>query len=225
MRLNRQIAAQQRQMVLQAGGGGITPQKVLEVTARALAWGDYLVHGFEAEELLPQPVACEPGCHFCCFNQVEVTPPEALLLGHHIENSFSGQERAGLTDRVNKALAHKAGKSKEEIARSRRQSSCPLLHGGLCSVYPARPLMCRAMHSVDARECERSRESQDLRSVPYYAHRDEIYRSVSQGLLAGFGGLGCRVAVLDLARALEDYFRADRAMERWLAGERVFGNQ
>ena len=75
---------------------------------------DHLINYFESANHLPHPIACREGCSFCCFNQVEVTPPEALRIGHYVAQNFSQKDRDGLMKRVNRSLSLKAGKSEKK---------------------------------------------------------------------------------------------------------------
>lgn len=221
--VNKALVAMVRANVRAVLAGGKTPEQALELAASALAWADQLVERFEAENPLPRPLVCQAGCYYCCHNQVELTPPEALLLGHYVEEHFSGAEKADLKVKVAGVLKIKAGKNKAEIARIRQELPCPLLREARCAVYPLRPLLCRAMHSLEAGECEASLKRQDLADSAFYPHRYEIIRSISQGLREGSASLGCQSGALDLAAALHDFFREPDPIKRWIKGEKVFG--
>jgi hypothetical protein len=78
------------------------------------------------------------------------------------------------------------------------------------------------MHALDAGACKKALKTADLSSPPYYAHRQEIFFSISQGLLAGCRAVGCQSAPLGLPLALLDYFTQPVPRERWLQGEEVF---
>lgn len=223
--VNERLAARQQEMVREIIRGSKTADKALELAINALVWADHLVFSFESENPLPHPIACHAGCHFCCFNQIELTPPEALLIGHHVDRHFSQEDKQRLLDHVDLTLIKMSGQSKIELARLRRDLPCPLLKAGRCSVYPVRPLLCRAMHSLNAAQCEQELASPDLTVVAYYAHRDEIIISLAAGLLEGCEALGCQSRPVNLVRALRDFFTQARCLERWLQGEQVFAER
>ncbi len=202
----------------QAAATGL--QNTLELAMSAFYFADHVIKMVEAANTLPQPLACEEGCHFCCCNQVELTPPEAIFLGHYAESHFAEAEKQELSAALQRSLELQAGKSKKDLARAR--PPCPLLKDRKCSAYAARPLVCRAMHSLDAKKCESAYKNRDLTSPPYYAHRHDICFSISQGLLAGCRAGGCQAAPLELAQALLDFLHQPRPVERWLQGEAVF---
>lgn len=220
--LNPSIVELEKAAVCEIIQAGKTADKVLELAFHAFVLAEHLVGLFEAENTLPQPVACKAGCNFCCFNQVEVTPPEALLIGHYVEQHFSAEAKEKLAGRLTESMQLRSGKDKAELAQIRQENPCPLLEDGHCAVYSVRPLVCRAMHSLNAEKCERDMASRRLTAVPYYAHRQEIILSLSAGLQAGCRVIGCQADSLDLSRALQDYAKQDRARERWLRGEKIF---
>lgn len=220
--LDEPLAQQGKEAVIHLIQDGRTPRNALQLAVTAFFWADHLMARLESENPLPRPIVCEPGCAFCCFNQVEVTPPEALVIGDYVEHGFSAPEKAALKENLNRTLRIKAGKSKQEIALLRGELPCPLLRGDRCSVYRVRPLVCRAMHSLDASQCELEFRSNALTGVDHYLHRQEIVASIAQGLLAGCREMGCQSGPLDLSSALGDFFQAPRPLERWIQGELTF---
>lgn len=217
------IAAAAQDNVVSIIGQGRVPERALEIPVSAFFLADHLTRRFEAEAELPYPIACQAGCDSCCHNQVELTPPEALLLGHHIAGNFSEAEKETVLAAVARNLAFTAGKSKVEIAAMRATLPCPLLRGRNCSVYPVRPLVCRAMHALDRERCVVELRTGSLAGSQYYAHRHEIAVSVSAGLREGCKAAGLQSGPLNLTRALHDFFIQEHAVERWINGEEVFG--
>lgn len=216
--INEQLAALVSHNVLEILGTEPTPDRVLVLTRQAHAWADALLARFEADNPLPHPIACRPGCDFCCHNQVEVTPLEALAIGNFIQ-LLPVDERTCLQDRIQTSLASRAGKTRHDIARSRQQFPCPFLSQGLCAIYPVRPLVCRAMHALDAGCCEQALQDENLSPDRYYLHRDEIVRSIIKGLSDGCRAMGCQAAPLDLVQAVRKYLQEPHSvMAGWLHG-------
>ena len=125
--INPELADRVKALMVGTLSAGRNEAAVLALASQALSLADQLINYFETENQLPHPIACREGCKFCCFNQVEVTPPEALHIGHHVAQHCSPEEKAALLGRVNRSLNLKAGKSKKKIARLRHQLPCPLL--------------------------------------------------------------------------------------------------
>ena len=222
-RVHPGIAAAAQDNVVSIIGQGRVPERALEIPLSAFFLADHLTRRFEAEQELPHPVACREECDACCHNRVELTPPEALLIGHHIAGNFSEAEKETVLAAVARNLALTAGKSKAGIAAMRSKLPCPLLRRQNCSVYPVRPLMCRAMHALDRERCLAELRSGSLAGSQYYAHRHEIAVSVSAGLREGCKAAGLQSGPLNLTRALHDFFTQEHAVERWINGEEVFG--
>ncbi len=195
---------------------------VLAAAWEVLLLVDHLLRRFEQEQDLPRPIVCQPGCSFCCYNRVELTPPEALLIGQFLAARFSPEAQNRLHRRVTELANLSAGWSPVQAAARRREHPCPLLDEDRCAVYPVRPLTCRAMHSLDAGQCRTSLESGELLPDRYYQHRHDLAGAVSRGLRAGAAAAGCQAGVLNLVGALQDIFRAAQAPARWAAGERLF---
>jgi Fe-S-cluster containining protein len=223
-RVNPGIAAAARDNVVSIVGQGRVPERALEIPLSAFFLADHLTRRFEAEAELPHPVACQSGCDSCCYNQVELTPPEALLIGHHIAQQFSAADKDLLLAHVGRIMEIIKAMGPKESAARRREIPCPLLLNKNCSVYPARPLVCRAMHGLDRERCMLELRTGSLAGSQYYAHRHEIALSVSAGLQEGCKVSGLQSGPLNLTRALHDFFTRENVVERWINGEGVFGD-
>jgi Fe-S-cluster containining protein len=222
-RVNPGIAAAARDNVGSIIGQGRVPERALEIALSAYFLADHLTRRFEAEAELPHPVACQTGCDSCCYNQVELTGPEALLIGHHIAQHFPQAEKDLLLAHLARIMEIINAMGKAESAARRREIPCPLLRNRTCLVYPARPLVCRAMHGLDRERCVAELRTGSLAGSQYYAYRHEIALSVSAGLREGCKAAGLQSGPLNLTRALHDFFTQENAVERWIIGEEVFG--
>jgi Fe-S-cluster containining protein len=222
-RINPGIAAAAQGNVVEIIGQGRVPERALEIAFSAFFLADYLTRRFEAEQDLPQPVACREACDACCYNRVELTPPEALIIGHHIAEIFSPAEKDAVLANLVRNLARTHGKSPAAVAAMRAELPCPLLRDRKCTVYPVRPLTCRAMHSLDRERCAAELSRGSLAASTYYAHRHEIAVSVSAGLREGCRAADLQSGALNLAQALDDFFARENPVERWINGEAVFG--
>jgi hypothetical protein len=221
--VNPGIAAAAQDNVGSIIGQGRVKERALEIPLSAFFLADHLTRRFEAEAELPHPVACQAGCDSCCYNQVELTPPEALLIGHHIAQQFSDSDKDLLLAHVARIIEIIKAMGPSGSAARRREIPCPLLRNRNCLVYPARPLMCRAMHGLDREGCVAELRSGSLAGSRYYAHRHEIAVSVSAGLREGCKAAGLQSGPLNLTRALNDFFTQESMVERWINGEEVFG--
>jgi hypothetical protein len=220
--VDEELVAKIKSMVMEALGAARTLEMALEVTCQALQWSDRLVEALEAADPLPRAVACQPGCTYCCHNQVEVTPPEVFSIAQMVTLYLPAAKQEGLKERALVTAALKVGKSQAELAATRKTQPCPLLAEDKCLVYPWRPFVCRAMHALSREHCRASFSAGDLTADEYYLHRYVFPLSVSAGLTQGFQAMSCQTPVLELSRALGQALLEPRLGERWLAGERVF---
>ncbi|MEW5735572.1 MAG: hypothetical protein AB1921_11995 [Thermodesulfobacteriota bacterium] len=106
-------------------------------------------------------LACGPGCSVCCTDRVIATTLEARAIFRHLKDgghedllaralAATGRDIYRPTATVN-ALARMCMERKEPPGEPEAEVSvCPLLDGGLCTVYELRPLACRAQMSETA---------------------------------------------------------------------------
>jgi Fe-S-cluster containining protein len=220
--INPELADRVKALATGTLSAGRNQEAVLALASEAFRLADGLIDYFESENELPHAIACREGCNFCCFNQVEVTPPEALLIGRYLAQNFSQAEKDDLLRRVSRSLNLKDGKSKKKIARMRQKLPCALLLDGRCSIYGVRPLVCRAMHAFAAGACEEELLKGTLGPGEFYAHRYEFIWSISSGLQTGGREVGCQTGVVDLDLAIKEVLTQENPAARWVIGENVF---
>lgn len=80
-------------------------------------------------------VACKPGCDACCHMQIEITQDEADRIGQ-----FTSRVPLKLRPIVQTTPISRLG---------RPGTPCPFLVDHACSIYEARPFVCRSMAVVD----------------------------------------------------------------------------
>lgn len=117
---------------------------------------------------LGRPLACAVGCTACCEELVMVFLPEVLHIARWLvapENAAAREaflaaypawkERVGDAP-ARLATAFSGGDKLVHIRAHREQHGkrilCAFNHGGACSIYPVRPLLCRNAHAVGTAE-------------------------------------------------------------------------
>ncbi len=197
--------------------------KALDLALQALKWTDEAIYKFASLESLPEPLGCKFGCHYCCFNLPLVTPPEALLIGYHVEQTFTAQEKKEINDKIKKILEHIDGISPYEVAMMRHALPCIFLKDAMCRIYEVRPAVCRTCTSTDAEHCKMIFDSRNHRArLKCYQQIREIFQTIHSRLIDHCREMGCQTDALPLPEALKDYFRHPEPIEAWLRGEIVF---
>ncbi len=127
-------------------------------------------------------LACKEGCAFCCYQEVPVSPLEAMGIRLAKTALLPRVER----EAIQKELEHT--KNKENLSNQEKQK-CPFLINNSCSIYAVRPIACRRFLMLDT-ECSNSQEDvvetrpNDVlhsdRGALYaaYAHTSQVYASL-----------------------------------------------
>ncbi len=158
-----------------------------------------------------KPVACARGCGTCCKSLVCVRPIDAVFVAVHAQNTLSQEQ---LT-RVYQQLVSTPW-------------MCPLLLDDACSVYEARPHLCRSYYSFDAalckigKSCDRDQDNPELHQARYHF----LLSSWVSGKVAEMTGkFGLQSDQVYLQTALRQIFEDPTVIDRWLDGEPVFLTQ
>ncbi|MCC6554170.1 MAG: YkgJ family cysteine cluster protein [Polyangiaceae bacterium] len=172
--------------------------------------------------------ACRDGCAFCCHLKIIATAPEVLRLSEHLLATRAPAELAAIRDRVSRADDRTRGMTTDQ--RARAKLACPLLEGGRCAAYEARPLACRGANSLDAARCERGfeRPEEDV-ELPIYKPQLQLTEALRGGLSGGLARAGLdgrplelnaalRIALVD-AEACKDWSRGKPALAAAVDGE------
>jgi Fe-S-cluster containining protein len=196
---------------------------VLKRTLSELRRMDAAIQKFLSLETLPEPIACKSGCHYCCFNLPMVTPPEAILIGHYLDRTFTHRQKQALHLR-NRGIAEKiADKQADEIFMMRHELPCIFLKESMCLIYAVRPAVCRACSSTRAAHCQMIFETKNHRArLRSYRQLREILESVHHRFIEFCREKGCQSDILKLTDAVEDYVRHPNPIPAWCHGEIVF---
>lgn len=169
-------------------------------------------------------VACGPGCSFCCRGvPVHVTAPEALTIARAFRETLSKEHVAIILERV-RQHAH-AIRSMTLAERRRARTPCPMLDeaSGRCAIYDARPMRCRAHHSLSATECQTACERPD-ESIGITRYPDVInaHEAMMLGQRRALAAVKLDNRSFELSLALQVALEQEDAAERWARGERLF---
>ncbi len=97
-------------------------------------------------------VACRAGCDFCCRVPMGVQAHEVLLAADYLQAHFTPTE---IAQTIERAAVHRARVAAPGVTLyGGLGQACPLLRESRCSIYEARPQICRAHHASNAKVCE-----------------------------------------------------------------------
>lgn len=176
------------------------------------------------KHLHPQspPVACAPGCSWCCYQLIPVSVPETARI-HAFVQGLPDEQRSGIATRL-RAL-DKVTRGLTIQQRVSIPKPCAYLEDGKCSVHPVRPLACAEFTSYDVQVCKRGKRlGFKPDSVMHEKARMLAYYAVERGL---FDGLAEALPQSDrhplelTAASVVAMNHADAPMQ-WLEGEDVF---
>lgn len=163
---------------------------------------------------------CKSGCAWCCYQSVEATIPEAILVAAQLADP---DDRRRATVLANAA----AFRGKSEAERRRTGKPCAFLVDSRCSVYEDRPLACRGMMAADSAACRAAQEAaaagQPERPVELFAFAQYFILGDQAGMRGILRDMGLQDDLVELTQAVAAILADPGLIERWLAGERVFG--
>ncbi len=201
---------------------GLSREAILPLFRETLDFSQALIVELEASGGSPQ-VACKSGCFLCCHSRVSVIPLEALLMAEFVRLTFSGPEVLALRNRIHRSHGLTEGKRPEQIYALKKDLPCVFLEGGRCSVYEARPSICRAWNSFDEAECRSAYESSDsaasIASSPARRFVFGAARDLFQQISLEFS---LQSDTLLLCDAIADCFHSQGPLSCWARGEAIF---
>lgn len=212
------------EMASKAFASGRTGEAARHWVERSLGFADHVIQDFEAKSPVEEKIACRAGCAHCCRYEVVLSPAEALLIGHRAKHSFSEIDVVQLLERINKVLNLREGKTVSERAAVLDETPCIFLEDDKCRVYEVRPLICRALHSLDSRSCQEAISAREAKvAFVGYSHRYYVFQAVRSAMKQACSEMGLQTDELTIARAMLDYFDHAEPSNAWVQGRKVFG--
>jgi hypothetical protein len=157
-------------------------------------------------------LACKAKCTYCCHNVVMATAPEIFLAASELRARHDAVFIAGVLAKGD-ALGATAAV---------RRNPCVLLDDDLCSIYPARPAVCRKHTSFSVQACLDDYEGRGG-DIPIRRFDQVVFECCAVALLIGMRLWdGRQGSVLELSGALGVALQDPHAEQKWLAGEDVF---
>ena len=137
--------------------------------------------------------ACGAGCSSCCHVHVDATEPEILAVAAHLHDRVPEDALEAFLDRLAQHVTQVEALSDDE--RWAARIPCALLApDGRCTVYPVRPMRCRAFHSSDAGACRDALHGRAAPPPPTIPALDRAHAAVEEGYDRALAGAGLSTA-------------------------------
>ncbi|QAR32989.1 YkgJ family cysteine cluster protein [Geovibrio thiophilus] len=190
--------------------------KAAEQAAEA---ADMLI-GRERDKTSFEFIACRVGCAHCCVVYITVLLPEAVNIARYLREQGEAERLIPLlVERVRETMWT------EEQDWSLLGKKCIFLDkSGGCSVYPVRPLLCRAVTSVSAEDCHEALTARIMGEEKPILMNLAVKKNYEQAFRAMAGAMekcGMDSAGLELTRAVLCALRHDDIAERLGKGEKI----
>ena len=170
------------------------------------------------------PPVCARGCSWCCRGvKVEATVAEAFAVAAFLRDGRSEDEQARIArDARDRA---EATRHLDAAARWAQKTPCVFLDtaSGACTIYAARPFVCRSHASFDANACESAADDPSAEAtVPRHVVPAHVFGTAKTAVIAACEEAGLDARHFELASAVAVALGEPRTAERWLDGERLF---
>lgn len=162
-------------------------------------------------------VACGEGCYHCCYQKVATTGPEVVHIATWMLEHLTAAERAEYVAKLDSIIAER---NPTEIQPVR----CAFLsEAGACRIYEVRPLACRSVTSASSEPCRKWQEEGAPLGKVADGRRYTSHMATLKGLDHGVTARGLEGGFLDFHSALRSALVDPTVIDRWYAGEHVFG--
>ena len=166
-----------------------------------------------------QPVSCEKGCAWCCFQEVFAITHEFLYLNDYVQKQLTEAERAGVLERAQEKVKLSMNKTVEEQLKIR--AACPFLESNSCMVYEARPMACRIYLSASISSCKQEYDHPgEKRSFPgLFDFPLRAGRMMNEGFVAWLKKAGLQVSELPIEQGYASMLTLGQGMKEWISSK------
>jgi uncharacterized protein len=200
------------------------PETFVQLGRKAFNWSEGLVDVFRQENPVNvNKIDCASGCSWCCRLPVFASAPELFALAAFLKESRNEAEYAEVKEQIKTAASAIEGWTIEK--RLKNFVVCPLLVDDKCSVYEARPLVCRGYTSYNKDACRQKTENRDPeREIEGFLLQYLVPAYTRLGLQASVKNISIEPFDVDIIRGLSRILHDDELAAKWQAGEDVFSD-
>lgn len=168
-----------------------------------------------------QPVSCNLGCAWCCYQEVFAITHEFLYLNEYVNKSLSEADRISVLERAREKVKISMNLTVEEQLKVR--SACPFLDSGTCMVYEARPMACRIYLSASEPSCRKEHDHpSDKRSFPgLFDFPLRAGRMMNEGFVAWLKKAGLQVSELPIEQGYSSMLNFGQTMKEWVNSKEI----
>jgi Fe-S-cluster containining protein len=201
-------------------GADLKKLSMKESLVRFYARHDARIH--QAIVDAPEKLGCQDGCSFCCETfEVEALPLEVFEIQAHVSKHFKPEQLRGAIERASRNVEERKAATPHE--RLTLKQTCPFLVNQSCSIYAARPAVCRNYHATDRQNCEK--HAKDPSSTWPTSYIDDVFFKAtgsSIGFKNAVKALGLDVRGYNLSAAFLEAVRNPTSITRFKTGKRTF---
>ena len=195
--------------------GGLDAESLARAVAECAATAD--------EVCRERPIACTSGCPHCCVLNVTILLPEAMIIADWLCERLSRSELDAVRGRISDHC--RRVRWMEDDERITKQIVCPLLDAdGNCSIHPVRPLVCRAVASLDRASCLEAFDpiiTDEERLVSADLLRQSVFNEAFMALARSFHQRGLDDRSIELGCGVLAFLEQPELRERLFSGERL----
>lgn len=168
-------------------------------------------------------IACGPGCGACCMLNVSVLFPEAITISWYLQKALGEEELEKVRIRLHELLVKTRWLDDEE--RLFLRQPCAFLdQKGLCVIHKVRPLLCRAISSMNPSSCREAIAMAPLNGQPcieMFLFQKDLFEVVYQELQATLENAGLDHRPRRLTSAVLALLDEPEIAKAFAAGEQI----
>jgi len=171
---------------------------------------------------VPEKLACDGGCSYCCHYHVYVTALEVFGLAEFINTQLDEEVREQVKNKLLGNVQRVSTLSVDEHIKT--NVACALLSdAGRCLAYPIRPSACHRHHSLNAKACEVTfndplSSMQNILSAQHQAIADGFFAAAA----IETAHMSADFARYEMNSALNEALTNPACFKRWKAGKASF---
>ncbi len=195
----------------------------IHLMEKLLTFGESIIEKTEIKGNIRKNIKCSRGCYYCCYAQVSVTPPEAILINNFLKKNYSLSKTDKLIKKIKNNISLTEGKSLEERISIWEKTPCIFLINNECEIHTVRPFICRAWHSLSVEQCKTAFEIRDKEAeIDSYPYRNYILGTIREGLSKALNDAGCDSEPVEIATAIKAIISHPSPGKSWINGENIF---